>query len=259
VKNIFPQEGSSEGGTPVVITGAGFESRTAVSFGGKSAADVGVVSSNTIIAITPAHAPGSVTVRVTNSDGRSDHQANGFNYIDRPKIDAVPAPDAAPAPLNGEVVLYPGESSVRVGNWQVVPDATAAGGSRLWNPNAGAAKLTTALAAPAHYFEMTFNAEAGKPYRLWLRSKAESDYWGNDSVFVQFSVSVNQNGAPAYRIGTTGAAEMNLEDCSGCGLAGWGWQDNGWGVGVLGPVIYFESSGPQTVRVQVREDGLSLD
>ena len=28
---------------------------------------------------------------------------------------------------------------------------------------------------------------------------------------------------------------MNLEDCSGCGLDGWQWQDNGWGSGVLGP------------------------
>jgi hypothetical protein len=62
-----------------------------------------------------------------------------------------------------------------------------------------------------------------------------------------------------FRIGTTGSAVVNLEDCSGCGLRGWGWQDNGWGVGVLGPTIYFAESGPQTVRVQNREDGLVID
>ncbi|MBI3652029.1 MAG: hypothetical protein HY231_13495 [Acidobacteria bacterium] len=52
---------------------------------------------------------------------------------------------------------------------------------------------------------------------------------------------------------------VNLEDCAGCGLSGWGWQDNGWGVGVLGPVIYFQTSGTQSLRVQAREDGFSID
>ena len=52
---------------------------------------------------------------------------------------------------------------------------------------------------------------------------------------------------------------MNLEDCSGCGLSGWGWQDNGWGVGVMGQSIYFQTTGAHKIRVQVREDGLSID
>jgi endonuclease/exonuclease/phosphatase family metal-dependent hydrolase len=37
------------------------------------------------------------------------------------------------------------------------------------------------------------------------------------------------------------------------------WQDNGYGLGVLGPTIYFAATGTQTVRVQTREDGLSID
>ena len=40
---------------------------------------------------------------------------------------------------------------------------------------------------------------------------------------------------------------------------GWGWQDNGWGVGVAGPPIYFARSGPQVIRVSTREDGFSID
>jgi len=106
---------------------------------------------------------------------------------------------------------------------------------------------------------MTFTAEAGKPYRLWIRAKAENDFWGNDSVWVQFSDSVDSNGASIFRIGTTSGTEMNLEDCSGCGLSGWGWQDNGWGVGVLGPRIFFQTTGTHTIRVQGREDGVSID
>ena len=64
---------------------------------------------------------------------------------------------------------------------------------------------------------------------------------------------------PVFRIGTNKSTEMNLEDCSGCGIQGWGWQDNGWGIGVLGPLIRFQNSGTQTLRIQVREDGLSID
>ena len=46
---------------------------------------------------------------------------------------------------------------------------------------------------------------------------------------------------------------------SGCGLSGWGWQDNGYGAGVMGPDIYFATTGRHTIRVQVREDGLGID
>jgi hypothetical protein len=141
----------------------------------------------------------------------------------------------------------------------VTADATAAGGARLHLPDAGTAKVTTALANPTQYFEMTFTADAGTAYRLWIRGRAQSDKWSNDSVHVQFSGSVNSSGSAVYRVGTTSSAEINLEDCSGCGLSGWGWQDNGWGVGVLGPLIRFASTGVQTIRIQNREDGLSID
>ena len=76
---------------------------------------------------------------------------------------------------------------------------------------------------------------------------------------VQFSASVDAAGAPVFRSGTTDAAAVVLEDCGGCGVSGWGWQDNGYGTGVLGPVIYFATSGAQTIRVQRREDGISID
>jgi hypothetical protein len=156
-------------------------------------------------------------------------------------------------------VLYASEAGVKAGNYSVVADATAAGGARLFNPDAGAPKLANALASPATYFEMTFNAQAGTAYRLWIRGKAQNDDPFNDSIFVQFSDSVTSGGASISRIGTTSSETINLEDCSGCGLSGWGWQDNGWGIGVMGPLVYFQNSGAHTLRVQVREDGLSID
>ena len=158
-----------------------------------------------------------------------------------------------------EIVLWTANAVARVGNWQLVSDTTAAGGLRIHNPDGGAAKITTASATPVNYFEVTFNAVAGKPYRIWMRGKAEANYWANDSVFLQFNGSVDSSGANIWRIGTTSAAEYNLEEASGFGVSEWGWQDNGWGAGVLGPVVYFKTTGPQTLRIQVREDGLSLD
>jgi len=165
-----------------------------------------------------------------------------------------------PPPGTGsDIVLYASQASIRVGKWTVVSDSSAAGGARLHQPDAGAAKVTSAAASPANYVELTFTAEAGKPYRLWARGKADSNYWANDSVFVQFSGSVTSSGSATWRIGTTSATEWNLEDCSGCGLSGWGWQDNGWGIGVMGPLVYFATTGPQRIRIQQREDGVSID
>ncbi len=158
-----------------------------------------------------------------------------------------------------EILLYASDATTVSGTWSRVSDATAARGTRLANPNKGAAKLTVPLASPVNYFEIPFVAEAGVAYHLWVRGRAENNFWGNDSVMVQFSNSVDASGAARYRIGTTSANDVNLEDCSGCGLSGWGWQDNGWGVNVTGPAIYFGQSGPQTIRVQVREDGMSID
>jgi hypothetical protein len=48
-----------------------------------------------------------------------------------------------------------------------------------------------------------------------------------------------------------------LEDCSGCGEQGWGWTDNAYGA--FASPIYFAKSGPQTIRVLRREDGISID
>ena len=148
---------------------------------------------------------------------------------------------------------------MRVGAWNVVADLSAALGARLQNADAGVPKVTSPAINPPHYFEMQFTADAGVPYRLWIRSKALNDFWANDSVWVQFSDSVNSSNTPVFRIGTTSGTEINLEDCSGCGLANWGWQDNGWGVGVLGPQIFFQTTGTHTIRIQTREDGIGID
>jgi hypothetical protein len=221
-------------------------------------------------------ATGSVTIRVqVREDGLSIDQimlspqkflatAPGATKNDATIYPAAgggapPPPPPPPPGANSTLVIYAGSRATRAGAWTTVTDSSAAGGVALVLPNTGRAKVTTAVADPTEYAELTVNVEASKPYRLWLRGKATSNIYTNDSVFVQFSGAVDVNGQPIYRLRTTAAAEINLEDCSGCGLSGWGWQDNGWGVGVAGPAIYFQATGSQTIRIQNREDGLMID
>jgi phosphatidylserine/phosphatidylglycerophosphate/cardiolipin synthase-like enzyme len=168
-------------------------------------------------------------------------------------------PSSPPPPSPLQHVLYASNAAIVGTSWEKVADATAAGGWLIRNPDAAGAKINTAIANPPGYFELSFNAEANTPYRLWIRGRAHNNHWANDSVHVQFSDSLDETGVPAYRIGTTGSLWVNLEDCGSCGVAGWGWQDGGYGEGVLGPLVYFAAGGTHTLRVQTREDGFSLD
>lgn len=158
-----------------------------------------------------------------------------------------------------ELVLYPGRASVTAGTWESVSDPDAAGGVAMRQIDRGAAKVGTPSPSPANYFEMSFNAQAGIPYRLWIRGKAQNDSWNNDSVWFQFTNTVDGSGSPVWRIGSSSGTWVGVEDCSGCGLQGWGWQDNAYGTGALGPPVYFATTGVQTLRVQQREDGITLD
>lgn len=171
----------------------------------------------------------------------------------RMRDDAIILPRSGVA---GEIVLHAAGAAAH-GLWRKVADATAAAGVRAEHPDGGVPKLPTALAAPANYLELTFTPEANRPYHLWVRGRAQENAYVNDSVYVQFSGSTTSSGSSQYRIGTSEAAAISLEDCSGCSIAGWMWQDNAYG-GVGGPV-YFATSQPQTIRIQTREDGVSLD
>jgi hypothetical protein len=158
-----------------------------------------------------------------------------------------------------EIVLYTSAAEVVGSAWSRVSDATAADGARVWNPNRGAARIKTPLASPSSYVEITFQAEAGVAYHLWVRAIAERNSVYNDSVHVQFSGSVDAGGLAIYRIGTRKSAAVVLEDGSNAGVHGWGWQDNQYGAGALAGPIYFNSAGVQTLRLQQREDGVSID
>lgn len=164
---------------------------------------------------------------------------------------------AAAHASNNDVVLYASKAPVKAGTWTIVADSTAATGYAMANPDTGAPTVTAPLAQPANYFQLTFRAYSRTAYHLWIRGKAANNSINNDSVFVQFSDSVTGSGSAINRIGTTSSMTVILQSCTNAKVHGWGWTDNGW-CG-LGANVYFQNTGIHTVRIQVRQDGLSID
>ena len=80
VQSISPNTGSSAGGTPITITGAGFSQPTTVTFGNVPATNVTVVNSSTITATTPPNAVGAVTVLVSGAGSQVGGLVSGFTY-----------------------------------------------------------------------------------------------------------------------------------------------------------------------------------
>ena len=160
------------------------------------------------------------------------------------------------APTARDVVLYSSDVSVIQGNWSRVASSSGAGGFRMSSADLSAPAADPAI-TPVDYFEATFNAPAGS-YRIWLRMRGTADSKFNESVWVQLSDATTGAGAPLWRIGTTNALLVNLEDCGGCGISSWGWQDNAWWLGESS-VVRFTTAGPHTIRIQTREDGVDID
>jgi PKD repeat protein len=157
---------------------------------------------------------------------------------------------------NTNVVLYASKAPVRAGSWVIVADPTAAGGSAM-TTRVSTARVASPLASPANYFQMTFPASSGQAYHLWIRGKAANNSYSHDSAYVQFSDSISSTGAAVDRIGTTSAAAVVLQGCTGSPEQGWGWEDNGWcGTGTN---VHFQSTGTHTIRVQLRESGFEID
>lgn len=156
-------------------------------------------------------------------------------------------------PASAADVVLDAAAGKRVGAFTVVSDAAASNGTAVSLPNARRPKVLTAVAQPADYLELTFTAAAATPYHLWVRLRAAGNTFENDSIHVQFT------NVAAAAIGSTSSYVVNLEEAGGAGVSGYGWQDNGYGAGVLGRDVVFAAGGTQVIRIQNREDGFVID
>ena len=250
-----PLNGSTVGGTSTVaasasdnigVKGVRFE-LDGLSLGAEDVTAPYSVAWNTVAGANGSH---TVTAFARDAAGNTSSATVTVTVVN---------PDPQPT---GTIVMYAAQVPANrvVGNWLKVPDSTAADQIALRNTDNGAAKIAPALVTPQHYVEMTFNALAGTAYHLWIRMRAQNDFFGNDSIHVQFSDAVNSIGTPIYRIGSTAAdnsAQVVLQESDGGIVSGWGWADQGWNG--PGGLIYFSTSGPHTIRIQQREDGAMFD
>ena len=190
--------------------------------------------------------PGRYTFTVTVFDGRGAQASDSLVLTVTPSEEIYFHSDFFEPGLHGA--------------WQRQQDSTAADGWLARHPDAGAPKLSQPLANPMHYIETDFPADPTQAYKLWLRLKADNNFWGNDSVFVQFEGATDNNGNPLFPIGTTSAMVVNLEECSGCGISGWGWEDDGWGAKDRTSLTVLRfPKGNGRMRIQTREDGVAID
>lgn len=102
VTGISPNVGSTSGGTPVTITGTGFQNVATATIGGVNATNVTTVNSTTITATTGAHAAGTVNVVVQNPDNQTGTLTNGYVYgsCTAPSPPALTAPASATSGSN---------------------------------------------------------------------------------------------------------------------------------------------------------------
>lgn len=80
ITSVTPATGPNAGGTSVTIQGNGFSAGAKVTFGAVPATNIVVNSATSVSANTPAHAPGTVDVVLTNADNQSATKTAGYTY-----------------------------------------------------------------------------------------------------------------------------------------------------------------------------------
>ena len=193
---------------------------------------------------------------VVNSHDTTRLNTSTFDNVSVTAGTTTPPPP--PPPSAAEIVLYASDVTALNGSWSSAADPTSPNGVKLVTTDAGFAAANQPLSSPADYVDVSFTAEAGVPYRIWLRLKALNNSKYNDAVWVQFS-NARVNGSPAYAIGSTSGLLVNLAtDGTGSSLSNWGWQNGAYWLSQA-TAVTFAASGTQTMRIQVREDGVQLD
>jgi hypothetical protein len=166
---------------------------------------------------------------------------------------------AAPPPVQN-IVIWASDipASGLHGSWMQGSDAQSPNQVKLVTPDTGAPALSTALASPTDYVDVTFDAPANTRYTLWLRMQAAGNSKWNDSLFVQFS-DAKSGSSTVYPINTDKALLVNLATTSDAtSLNKWGWQNGAYWLSQA-TTITFATSGTHTMRIQVREDGVQFD
>lgn len=81
ISSVSPNNGSTLGGTTVLLSGNNFRVGSGVQFGNSFAASVQLVSPTQLQAVTPAEPSGTVNVTVQDSEGETVTSPNAFTFV----------------------------------------------------------------------------------------------------------------------------------------------------------------------------------
>jgi hypothetical protein len=144
------------------------------------------------------------------------------------------------------------------GAWSAVSDPTSPNAIKLSTPPSASSQTSAPLASPIDYVDVTFTANAGIPYTLWLRLEAFNNSKWSDSLWVQFS-DAQVNGAFIYPLNTTSALLVNMAtDSTASSDFNWGWINGCYWL-TQPATVTFPTGGTHTLRIQVREAGVMFD
>ena len=104
VSSASPNQGPTTGGTVVTITGTGFQTGNAVSFGSVQSSAVTVSSNTQIQAMSPAESAGTVAITVTNSSAQSSSLPSSFTYTSAPSVSSI-SPNSGPVTGGSTVTI----------------------------------------------------------------------------------------------------------------------------------------------------------
>jgi hypothetical protein len=205
------------------------------------------------VSTTVSLAAGAQTARLV-MDAGGTYAVGNFDWM------RFTAGGSAPPPQVPEVVIYASDvpAANLHGAWTKASDATSPNGIKLVTPDNGSPTANAPLASPTDYVDVTFTADANKPYAVWLRMKALNNNKFNDSIWVQFSDAL-AGGATIYPLNSTSGLSVNLAtDAGASSLSNWGWQNGSYWL-TQSTTISFASGGAHTIRIQTREDGVQFD
>ncbi len=98
------------------------------------------------------------------------------------------------------------------GKWKKKDDPTAISGYSVDDlPDQGIWYFQP-LVHPKDYFEVEFPAKRGRKYHVWVRMKANKSSPMSDSVYLQFSDSVDEGGRKRYRIGEEAYSRERMKE-----------------------------------------------
>jgi hypothetical protein len=89
ISTVTPYQGSTGGGTAVLIQGDYFDLNPLVYFDNVLATNITRYDRNTIVATTSAHSAGTVDVKVTNANGQFTTLPGGYQYIAPPTVTSI--------------------------------------------------------------------------------------------------------------------------------------------------------------------------